>query len=123
MKHSSRDVSTSPESSPAVNIVTTVPQVAYVVSPSSSKYSHRQSIHSKVSDHHISNHDEKSERISTVLVWKDLTVSAKAKKNKLGFLHLNSKDSKPTNKRLLHKLSGAIAGGIWAVMGKNLLNK
>lgn len=60
--------------------------------------------------------DPTSDRVSTVLVWKDIIVSTRKKqfcRNPF------AKGPPPTAKRLLHKVSGAITGGLWAVMGKS----
>ena len=63
--------------------------------------------------------DPMSDRVSTILVWKNLTVQAQPNKRKEFFKRLKSyKDFVPTRKFLLHNTSGAIAGGLWAVMGK-----
>ena len=65
--------------------------------------------------------DPLSDRVSTILVWKDLTVQARPNKRKEFFARIKSyKDFVPTRKYLLNNTSGAIAGGLWAVMGKSL---
>ena len=63
--------------------------------------------------------DPTSDRVSTVLVWQHLTVSTRENKQKEFFQRLkSSKNFIPKRKDLLHNLSGAITGGLWAVMGK-----
>jgi hypothetical protein len=60
-----------------------------------------------------------SDRVSTILVWQNLTVSAREDKRKEFFQRIkSSKNFVPKRKDLLHNLSGAITGGLWAVMGK-----
>ena len=63
--------------------------------------------------------DPMSDRVSTILVWQNLIVSTRGdKKNKFHLPDIKrSKGSGPTSKVLLHNLSGAITGGLWAVMG------
>lgn len=62
--------------------------------------------------------DPMSDRVSTILVWQNLTVSIQEEKQKYFFQRTKSgKDSTPKRKVLLHNLSGAITGGLWAVMG------
>ena len=109
-KQISRDKSTSSESSPIVNTITTIPQVSHISSP--------RSIHSKISDKHSSIVDFEPNPAATVLVWKDLVVSTKEKK-KNPFLFFQN--TEPTSKRLLHSVSGVITGGLWAVMGELIL--
>jgi hypothetical protein len=46
--------------------------------------------------------DPMSDRVSTILVWENIVVSTRKDKQKI----------------LLHNVSGAITGGLWAVMGK-----
>ena len=63
--------------------------------------------------------DPLSDRVSTILVWEDLTVQARASKRAEFFQRLKPyKDFVPQRKFLLNKMSGAITGGLWAVMGK-----
>jgi hypothetical protein len=61
-----------------------------------------------------------SDRVSTILVWKNLVVSTREDKKKQFFQRLTRKNPEPKSKRLLHNVSGAITGGLWAVMGKFL---
>ncbi|CAF1393833.1 unnamed protein product [Didymodactylos carnosus] len=59
--------------------------------------------------------DPMSDRVSTILVWKNLTVSARdMNDNRSRILHWNHK---PKIKYLLSNISGAVTGGLWAVMG------
>jgi hypothetical protein len=63
--------------------------------------------------------DPMSDRVSTILVWQNLNVYAGGDRG--GFFSRNlssSQNTEPTGKRLLHNVSGAITGGLWAVMGK-----
>jgi hypothetical protein len=62
--------------------------------------------------------DPMSDRVSTILVWKNLIVSTREDKKKQFFQRLTRKTPEPKTKRLLHNVSGAITGGLWAVMGK-----
>ena len=63
--------------------------------------------------------DPFSDRVSTILVWQNLTVSTRPDKRKEFFQRLkSSKNFVPKRKTLLNDVSGAIAGGLWAVMGK-----
>ena len=62
--------------------------------------------------------DPMSDRVSTILVWQHLTVSTRGDQQKglmKRLLSFKSKESK--RKVLLHHVSGAITGGLWAVMG------
>ena len=70
-------------------------------------------------DRQLSLLDPMSDRVSTILVWKNLTVEARPSKSTEFFKRMkSSKDFVPTRKSLLSNTSGAIAGGLWAVMGK-----
>lgn len=63
--------------------------------------------------------DPTSDRVSTILVWQNLVVSTRRQGRKEFFQRLcSSKEVKSTSKRLLHNVSGAITGGLWAVMGQ-----
>jgi hypothetical protein len=60
-----------------------------------------------------------SDRVSTILVWKNLTVQIREDKKKEAFQRMKSyKTFVPKRKCLLNNISGAITGGLWAVMGK-----
>ncbi|CAF3785379.1 unnamed protein product [Rotaria socialis] len=61
--------------------------------------------------------DPMSDRVSTILVWKNLVVFTREDKKKLFFKRCLSKNAEPKSKHLLHNVSGAITGGLWAVMG------
>uniref|UniRef100_A0A914P039 ABC transporter domain-containing protein n=1 Tax=Panagrolaimus davidi TaxID=227884 RepID=A0A914P039_9BILA len=66
----------------------------------------------------LSHLDPYSDRVSTVLVWKHLVVSTGEDKDKMVFNKIKScgrYTHKP--KILLNNVSGAITGGLWAVMG------
>lgn len=63
--------------------------------------------------------DPLSDRVSTILVWKSLTVSSREDKNRELFKKFRTCNQYvPKRKILLNDVSGAIAGGLWAVMGK-----
>ena len=61
--------------------------------------------------------DPMSDRVSTILVWKNLVVFTRGDSKKQIIQRVRGKTPEPTTKRLLHNLSGAITGGLWAVMG------
>ncbi|CAF1061054.1 unnamed protein product [Adineta steineri] len=66
----------------------------------------------------LSSPDSISDRASTILVWQNLTVSTREDRRKEFFQRLkSSKNFVPQRKALLHNISGAITGGLWAVMG------
>ncbi len=70
-------------------------------------------------ERHLSILDPMSDRVSTILVWQNLTVHAKKNKRQEFFQRMKSyKNFVPTRKSLLSNTSGAIAGGLWAVMGQ-----
>jgi hypothetical protein len=63
--------------------------------------------------------DPMSDRVSTILVWQNLTVSTREDKKKEFLQHIKlSKNFVSKRKDLLHNISGAITGGLWAVIGK-----
>ncbi|CAF2502773.1 unnamed protein product [Rotaria sp. Silwood2] len=96
--------------------------ITFVSSPSASSSSNshqqqRQSIGTEPYERQLSILDPTSDRVSTILVWQNLIVSAREAK-KLQFIRRSiSKNFQPKTKRLLHNVSGAITGGLWAVMG------
>jgi hypothetical protein len=64
--------------------------------------------------------DPESARVSTILVWQNLTVKTREDKRNEFFQRFRPyKDFESKQKVLLHNLSGAITGGLWAVMGKS----
>ena len=68
--------------------------------------------------------DPMSDRVSTVLVWKNITVQIRQDKRKEFFQRLKSyKTFVPKRKCLLNNISGAITGGLWAVMGPSSSGK
>jgi len=68
--------------------------------------------------------DPMSDRVSTILVWKNLTVQIREDKRKEVFQRMKSyKTFVPKRKCLLNNISGAITGGLWAVMGKSITFK
>jgi hypothetical protein len=90
-------------------------------SASSSGYTHQQQRQSTGIEPHerqLSILDPMSDRVSTILVWKNLIVSTREDRKKQFCQKLSSKNPEPKSKRLLHNVSGAITGGLWAVMGK-----
>ena len=63
--------------------------------------------------------DPMSDRVSTILVWQNLSVQAREKRTTEFFEKLKSyKNFVPKRKCLLSNSTGAITGGLWAVMGK-----
>ena len=69
-------------------------------------------------DRQLSLLDPMSDRVSTILVWQNLIVSTREdKKSQLVQRMKLSKNAAPKKKVLLHNISGAITGGLWAVMG------
>jgi hypothetical protein len=95
-------------------------------SPCSSVYNHHS--HCQKSDlepfeRQLSLLDPMSDRVSTILVWQNLTVQIREDKKKEAFQRMKSyKTFVPKRKCLLNNISGAIAGGLWAVMGKFYLS-
>ena len=79
---------------------------------------HRRSTGTGPHERQLSILDPMSDRVSTILVWQNLLVSTRVDKRKQFIQNLRSKGSPLTSKRLLHNVSGAITGGLWAVMGK-----
>lgn len=69
-------------------------------------------------ERHLSILDPLSDRVSTILVWQNLSVQARESRYKDFRKRITSyKNYVPTRKYLLHNTSGAITGGLWAVMG------
>jgi ABC-type multidrug transport system ATPase subunit len=63
--------------------------------------------------------DPMSDRVSTILVWQNIVVSTREVKKKTLLERLQPmKRNEITKKCLLHSVSGAITGGLWAVMGE-----
>ena len=62
--------------------------------------------------------DPMSDRVSTILAWKNLVVFTRDESRKNKIKRVMGKETETKSKRLLHHLSGAITGGLWAVMGK-----
>lgn len=91
-----------------------------IQSPDSNYYSHpRRSSGSKTFERQLSQLDPKSDRVSTILVWQNLTVQIRPDKRKEVIQRVKSyKTFVPQRKCLLNNISGSIAGGLWAVMGK-----
>ena len=71
-------------------------------------------------ERHLSILDPLSDRVSTILVWQNLSVQARESRYKEFRKRVTSyKNYVPQRKYLLHNTSGAIMGGLWAVMGKH----
>ncbi|CAF3828868.1 unnamed protein product [Adineta steineri] len=80
----------------------------------------RQSNAVRSNERELSTLDPTSDRVSTILVWQNLTVQAREDKKKEFFKRLKSyKNFVPKRKCLLNDTSGAITGGLWAVMGSS----
>jgi len=111
---------------PQDSAVSSVPiPVIYEVSRNTSNRSsdhsqqQRQSMGLGPHERQLSLLDPLSNRVSTILVWQNLTVSSREDKHKEFFQKLKSCNSYvPKRKCLLNNVSGAITGGLWAVMGK-----
>ena len=70
------------------------------------------------SDRQLSIIDPLSDRVTTVLVWQNLTVCSREDKNTELVRKIRSCNRYvPKRKTLLNNVSGAITGGLWAVMG------
>jgi hypothetical protein len=83
------------------------------------RHSHRRSTNTTTLERQLSLLDPMSNRVSTILVWQNLTVQIREDKGKKVFQHMKSyKTFVPKRKCLLNNISGAITGGLWAVMGK-----
>ena len=122
IEHPLRSISTSPSSFPAIYEVPIHNTNIRPPTTSLTNFSHQQ--HGQTSalgpnERHLSILDPMSDRVSTILVWQNLTVHAREDKRKEFFKRMKSyKDFVPKRKSLLSNTSGAIAGGLWAVMGK-----
>ena len=89
------------------------------LSARSSNFSRRPSAALQAVERQLSLLDPLSDRVSTILVWQNLTVQIRENKKKEAFQRMKSyKTFVPKRKCLLNNVSGAIAGGLWAVMGK-----
>jgi hypothetical protein len=109
---------------PAYHKITTPSEVSHgpPTSFSTNSFSHSQPHRSSAlgpNERQLSILDPLSDRVSTVLVWQNLVVEARQSKRKEFFQRMKSyKTFVPQRKALLNSTSGAIAGGLWAVMGK-----
>jgi hypothetical protein len=93
-------------------------------SPDYNRHSHRRSTGLGTLERQLSLLDPLSDRVSTILVWQNLTVQVREDKRKEAFQRMKSyKTFVPKRKCLLNNVSGAIAGGLWAVMGKSTIFK
>ncbi|CAF1042088.1 unnamed protein product [Adineta ricciae] len=86
-------------------------------SASYANHQHRRSTGTGPHERQLSILDPMSDRVSTILVWQNLAVSTRISKRQQFIHNLRSKGPPLTSKRLLHNVSGAITGGLWAVMG------
>jgi hypothetical protein len=102
----------------AVTEVTLVPPPSTSSASFTQQQQHRRSTGTGPFDRQLSILDPMSDRVSTILVWQNLVVSTREDKKKQFIQSLTSKNPQPKTKRLLHNVSGAITGGLWAVMGK-----
>ena len=97
--------------------------------PSASSFGYKRhlnlrSTESKPYERQLSLLDPMSDRVSTILVWQHLTVQIREDKKKEAFHRMKSyKTFVPKRKCLLNNISGAITGGLWAVMGKFFILK
>jgi hypothetical protein len=63
--------------------------------------------------------DPLSDRVTTILVWQNLIVSSREDRHKEIFKKLKSCNNYVSKRKcLLNNVSGAITGGLWAVMGE-----
>ncbi|CAF1013544.1 unnamed protein product [Adineta ricciae] len=100
------------EVSPHINTVHSAPSIC------SSGLHRQRSSDSDTFDRQLSVLDPMSDRVSTILVWQNLTVQIREDKRKEAFQRMKSyKTFVPKRKCLLNNISGAITGGLWAVMG------
>lgn len=80
---------------------------------------HHQLMTGDPADRKLSLIDPSDERVSTILVWRNLTVTSREKKSKEFLRKVTSCNRYiPKRKRLLNSVTGVITGGLWAVMGK-----
>jgi hypothetical protein len=99
--------------SPTAPLSSSTPSTIY------STHSHHRSTGIEPLQRQLSLLDPMSDRVSTILVWKNLTVSTREDKMKEFLQHIkSSKNFVPKRKELLHNLSGVITGGLSAVIGK-----
>lgn len=64
--------------------------------------------------------DPSTDRVSTILVWQHLTVTSREPSRREFFKKVRTCNRYvPKRKCLLNNVSGAIIGGLWAVMGKS----
>jgi len=97
----------------------TIPLPSSTSSIVDNHHSHRRSTSLEQFERQSSLIDPMSDRVSTILVWQYLTVSTRENKHKEFLQRMkSSKNFVPKRKCLLHNVSGAITGGLWAVMGK-----
>jgi ABC-type multidrug transport system ATPase subunit len=110
-------INDSPSDNPFVSPTTLSPSSAF-----HNQHSHCRSTGFAPPERQSSLPDPMSDRVSTILVWKNLTVSTREDKKHEFLKYIKpSKSIVPQKKCLLHNLSGAITGGLWAVMGKFFL--
>ena len=99
------------------------PEISFAPSASSASYNlqkQRRSTGVGPYERQLSILDPMSDRVSTILVWRNLTVyAAMPAKWWPPKILSRSENREPQRKTLLHNVSGAITGGLWAVMGKS----
>lgn len=90
----------------------------YSSPPDASQGNHR-AHEADLSQRQLSILDPFSDRVSTILVWKNLSVFTREDKKKELFQRMKVwKKFEPKRQCLLNNISGAITGGLWAVMGQ-----
>ena len=91
---------------------------ASICSTKANYHTHRQPSDDLTYERQLSLLDPLSDRVSTILVWQNITVQIRQDKRDEFFQRMKSyKNFVPKRKCLLHNVSGAITGGLWAVMG------
>ena len=97
----------------------TVDSASLTRSSNYNNHSNRRSTGLEPFERQLSLLDPMSDRVSIILVWQNLTVQIREDKKKEAFQRMKSyKTFVPKRKCLLNNTSGAITGGLWAVMGK-----
>lgn len=114
--HHSVKSTTMPISSPS-ETSETIQRPLSLISPASTQ-EHHSTTNSDPSQRQLSILDPLSDRVSTILVWKNLTVLTREDKTTECFQRMKFwNKSLPKRQCLLNNISGAITGGLWAVMG------
>ncbi len=122
-QHEKRDINIPARSTSPFAIISEVPINTRHSVQSPCLSSHCQKSDLEPFERQLSLLDPMSDRVSTILVWQNLTVQIREDKKKEAFQRMKSyKTFVPKRKCLLNNISGAIAGGLWAVMGKFYLS-